>query len=426
MLKTGTFAVGHEDHSESSVTQSVITGNIDVQSGSTTGHYSTDLAGANGHLDNDFDAKKLNTTLQIQTAGQTLAESAVEIGAAAYDKYQADQASAAVHKSIADTKAAQANSAVAAKRGQDGNANTSSGNAGSSLSGDQTLTGEHYYAHGLASYDLTDPDQSGTRTDGQKISAYSDNHGNDTLTVTAPRHHMAPGLDFRYGITASEVGNALLTGGSNLPTILGAGFGTGLAAKQYMDGDKKEAALTLGFAGATVIDGFNPKVLLALSRLRKMREATRDEGEGGGETSGERKPDTDDRDEENPPPDDENDVPPPNNEGKPSYPEPRNERDLRGGPLENAIKWRGDVPTEGGPKNGTVYRADNQGNITVYATYDKDGIILKRVDVRGRAHAGVETPHVLEYGRNTLPDGSIKAQKPKGSKPREARVDEIP
>ncbi|WP_146926959.1 hemagglutinin repeat-containing protein, partial [Asaia bogorensis] len=76
VLKTGTFAVGHEDHSESSVTQSVITGNIDVQSGSTTGHYGTDLAGANGHLDNDFNARKLNTTLQIQTAGQTLAESA--------------------------------------------------------------------------------------------------------------------------------------------------------------------------------------------------------------------------------------------------------------------------------------------------------------------------------------------------------------
>ncbi|NVN02093.1 two-partner secretion domain-containing protein [Asaia spathodeae] len=91
VLKTSTFAVGHEDHSESSVTQSVITGTIDVQSGSTSGHYSTDLAGANGHLDNDFDAKKLNTTLQIQTAGQTLAESAVEVGKQVYDKFQADR-----------------------------------------------------------------------------------------------------------------------------------------------------------------------------------------------------------------------------------------------------------------------------------------------------------------------------------------------
>ncbi|WP_336763398.1 hemagglutinin repeat-containing protein [Asaia sp. VD9] len=88
VLKTATFAVGHEDHSESSVTQSVITGTIDVQSSSTIGYYSTDLAGANGHLDNDFDARKLNTTLQIQTAAQTLAESAVEVGAAAYDKYR--------------------------------------------------------------------------------------------------------------------------------------------------------------------------------------------------------------------------------------------------------------------------------------------------------------------------------------------------
>ncbi|MEN8642899.1 polymorphic toxin type 24 domain-containing protein [Pseudomonas sichuanensis] len=57
---------------------------------------------------------------------------------------------------------------------------------------------------------------------------------------------------------------------------------------------------------------------------------------------------------------------------------------------------------EGGPANGTLYRADNQGNITSYATYDEHGRILKRVDVTGAAHGGVPTPHVLGSVRKVL------------------------
>ncbi|MFV0645320.1 MAG: polymorphic toxin type 24 domain-containing protein [Sphingomonadaceae bacterium] len=80
---------------------------------------------------------------------------------------------------------------------------------------------------------------------------------------------------------------------------------------------------------------------------------------------------------------------------------------------------------ESGPPNGTVFRADNQGNITSYATYDANGQILTRVDVTGAAHNGVPTPHVLEYGRNTLPDGSVRVQTPR-TNPRPATPDEIP
>ncbi|MGV4855929.1 hypothetical protein [Acetobacter senegalensis] len=42
---------GHVDHNETTTTQSVFTGNIGVDAGSSTGSYSTDLTAANGHLD---------------------------------------------------------------------------------------------------------------------------------------------------------------------------------------------------------------------------------------------------------------------------------------------------------------------------------------------------------------------------------------
>ncbi|MNJ39445.1 hypothetical protein D3C77_343160 [compost metagenome] len=106
---------------------------------------------------------------------------------------------------------------------------------------------------------------------------------------------------------------------------------------------------------------------------------------------------------------------------------PRNANDLVGGPLENATQVSGRFKHDGGPANGTVYRADNQGNITSYAVYDSAGMIVKRVDVTGKAHANVSTPHVIEYGRNTLPDGTVRVQSPSTKlAPRPTTPDEIP
>ncbi|WP_164341921.1 hemagglutinin repeat-containing protein [Pseudomonas viridiflava] len=106
---------------------------------------------------------------------------------------------------------------------------------------------------------------------------------------------------------------------------------------------------------------------------------------------------------------------------------PRNASDLAGGPLQNAAQISGRFKLDGGPVNGTVYRADNQGNITSYAVYDSAGMIVKRVDVTGVAHANVQTPHVIEYGRNKLPDGTIRVQSPSTKlAPRPAKSDEIP
>ncbi|WP_082735903.1 polymorphic toxin type 24 domain-containing protein [Polycladidibacter stylochi] len=98
---------------------------------------------------------------------------------------------------------------------------------------------------------------------------------------------------------------------------------------------------------------------------------------------------------------------------------------LNGGPLENAVQVRGRFKIENGPANSTVYRADDQGNITSYATYDAEGKILTRVDVTGAAHNGIPTPHVLEYGRDVLPNGSVRVQTPR-TNPRPAKQDEIP
>ena len=106
---------------------------------------------------------------------------------------------------------------------------------------------------------------------------------------------------------------------------------------------------------------------------------------------------------------------------------PRNANSVEGGPLENTTQVSGLFKIDGGPASCTVYRADNQGNITSYAVYDSKGMIVKRVDVTGAAYASVPTPHVIDYGRNKLPDGTVRAQSLSTKlAPRPATMDEVP
>ncbi|WP_215905357.1 polymorphic toxin type 24 domain-containing protein [Treponema pedis] len=110
---------------------------------------------------------------------------------------------------------------------------------------------------------------------------------------------------------------------------------------------------------------------------------------------------------------------------------PRKANNLEGGPLENATQVSGRFPLENGPINGTLFRADNQDNVTSYAVYDDKGMIMKRVDVTGAAHRGVPTPHVIEYGRNTYTDSDgntiTRVQSPDTkARPRPATKEEIP
>lgn len=99
-------------------------------------------------------------------------------------------------------------------------------------------------------------------------------------------------------------------------------------------------------------------------------------------------------------------------------------------PLQTATQHSGRFPLDSGPSNGVLFRLRSDGQVTSYATYDEEGMILKRVDVVGKAHNGVETPHVVEYGRNSYDkDGKMihRVQSPSTkSKPRPARPEEIP
>jgi len=198
--QSSAVAVGHVDHDETSTTQSVITGNIDVQSGSTTGVYSTDRAGANGHLDNDFNASSVNTTIQTQIAAETAGETAVELIVQAYE---------------AANKASGSAGGGGGKKGTSGQTGQNTGQGGdgtasstaSSLSGDQALTGAHHDAYPIDTADPTDPSQSGTRTDGQTATRYTQSNGDEAITVAAhPGHPYQPsaGLDFSQGMSDAE------------------------------------------------------------------------------------------------------------------------------------------------------------------------------------------------------------------------------
>ncbi|MDQ0908822.1 hypothetical protein QFZ22_004807 [Streptomyces canus] len=79
--------------------------------------------------------------------------------------------------------------------------------------------------------------------------------------------------------------------------------------------------------------------------------------------------------------------------------------------IKNGRQYKGtggragnNLPVENGPKDGTLYKTDPQtGRVTNYTTYDSEGRAVKRVDLEGRPHGGVDTPHVVEYVRNTNP-----------------------
>lgn len=73
-----------------------------------------------------------------------------------------------------------------------------------------------------------------------------------------------------------------------------------------------------------------------------------------------------------------------------------------GAPLPGARIVRGDFPETAGPSE-VLARRDPLGAITHYQVYADDGLPLKRVDITGKPHGGVATPHVVEFIRDTNP-----------------------
>jgi RHS repeat-associated protein len=74
--------------------------------------------------------------------------------------------------------------------------------------------------------------------------------------------------------------------------------------------------------------------------------------------------------------------------------------------------------------NEILYRSDQKGAVTHYQVYDADGLPIMRVDITGKAHGGVPTPHVVEFQRNVAPDGTIYVRPNRLVRP--ANTDELP
>ncbi|MEA5509508.1 polymorphic toxin type 24 domain-containing protein [Crocosphaera sp. UHCC 0190] len=86
-------------------------------------------------------------------------------------------------------------------------------------------------------------------------------------------------------------------------------------------------------------------------------------------------------------------------------------------------RFQGNFPVTQAKPREVLYRSDNV-NITSYIVYDDNGKAIKRVDLRGRSHADIPTPHVVEYNHNKSPRGTIFVQASRTVRP--ARMDEIP
>ena len=83
------------------------------------------------------------------------------------------------------------------------------------------------------------------------------------------------------------------------------------------------------------------------------------------------------------------------------------------------------LPEYGQNPNAILYRKDGR-VVTSYATYDSNGMIIKRVDMTGKPHGYMDTPHVLDYGRNYSPNGKAYPSKPRGKNAtRKPRPDEL-
>lgn len=94
------------------------------------------------------------------------------------------------------------------------------------------------------------------------------------------------------------------------------------------------------------------------------------------------------------------------------------------GRLGSETIWTsGKLPFRNGPANGLLSKRGPSGEISNYSEYGSSGYITKRVDLTGRSHAGIPTPHTVDYVHDVNPAGAIF---PRGLPVRAATPDEIP
>ena len=84
--------------------------------------------------------------------------------------------------------------------------------------------------------------------------------------------------------------------------------------------------------------------------------------------------------------------------------------------IANGIQVTGRFDITGASPREVRYRFDGS-NITSYIVYDDNGRAIKRVDLTGKDHARILTPHVIEYKHNRSPIGRIFVQQEKIVRP---------
>lgn len=70
--------------------------------------------------------------------------------------------------------------------------------------------------------------------------------------------------------------------------------------------------------------------------------------------------------------------------------------------LSSGRQVSGRFPQVGGADD-VLLRRGADGSITHYQVYGPDGLPIRRVDLTGRSHGGVPTPHVVEFERHVNP-----------------------
>jgi RHS repeat-associated protein len=78
---------------------------------------------------------------------------------------------------------------------------------------------------------------------------------------------------------------------------------------------------------------------------------------------------------------------------------------IGGAVVTDGTQVSGRFPNKSGP-DSILYRAQN-GRITNYQVYDRQGYPRLRVDLAGKSHAGISTPHTVEYSVHTGPGGQV-------------------